>query len=86
MEPGVRRAPIHLHEAERPWVMRPDPCIRFWKGQALELRGGLKLVSTGGHFEGYQVLHWPAGAGGRALHGRRPAADLHGPEAGHVHV
>ena len=25
-------APIHLHEAERPWVMRPDPCIRFWRG------------------------------------------------------
>ncbi len=80
-------APIHLHEAERPWVMRPDPCIRFWKGRELELRGGLKLVSTGGHFEGYQVLHWPAAAGGRgALDGRRPAADLHGPEAGHVHV
>jgi hypothetical protein len=58
-------APIHLHEAERPWVMRPDPCIWFWKGRELELRGGLKLVSTGGHFEGYQVLHWPAGAGGR---------------------
>ena len=58
-------APIHLHEAERQWVMRPDPCIRFWKGRTLELRDGLTLVSTGGHFEGYQVLHWPAGAGGR---------------------
>jgi hypothetical protein len=58
-------APIHLHEAERQWVMRPDPCIRFWKGRSLELRDGLTLVSTGGHFEGYQVLHWPAGAGGR---------------------
>jgi hypothetical protein len=58
-------APIHLHEAERPWVMRPDPCVRFWTGESLELRGGLKLVRTGGHFEGYQVLHWPAGAGGK---------------------
>ncbi len=58
-------APIHLHEAERPWVMRPDPCVRFWKGRTLELRGGLTLVSTGGHFEGYQVLHWPGGAEGR---------------------
>ena len=58
-------APIHLHEAERPWVMRPDPCIHFWTGGTHELRAGLKLVSTGGHFEGYQVLHWPAGAGGR---------------------
>ncbi len=58
-------APIHLHEAERPWVMRPDPCIRFWGGRSKGLCGGLTLVSTGGHFEGYQVLHWPAGAGGR---------------------
>jgi hypothetical protein len=58
-------APIHLHEAERPWVMRPDPCIRFWGGRTRELRGGLTLVSTGGHFEGYQVLHWPGGAEGR---------------------
>ena len=58
-------APIHLHEAERPWVMRPDPCIRFWKGRTHDLRAGLTLVSTGGHFEGYQVLHWPAGAGGK---------------------
>jgi hypothetical protein len=57
-------APIHIHEAERPWVMRPDPCVRFWKGESLGLRGGLNLVRTGGHFEGYQVLHWPAGAGG----------------------
>jgi hypothetical protein len=57
-------APIHLHEAERPWVMRPDPSIQFWTGATLELRGGLELVCTGGHFEGYQVLHWPAGAGG----------------------
>jgi len=58
-------APIHLHEAERPWVMRPDPRIRFRTGRALELRGGLTLVTTGGHFEGYQVLHWPGAADGR---------------------
>jgi hypothetical protein len=58
-------APIHIHEAERPWVMRPDPSVRFWSGRSLELRDGLKLISTGGHFEGYQVLHWPRGAEGR---------------------
>ncbi len=58
-------APIHLHDAERPWVMRPDPCIHFWSGEERALRGGLKLVRTGGHFEGYQILHWPAGAGGK---------------------
>ena len=35
--------PIHLHEAERQWVMRPDPGIQgFWKGQVLELPAGLR--------------------------------------------
>jgi hypothetical protein len=57
-------APIHIHEAERRWVMRPDPCVRFWTGESQTLLGGLPLVRTGGHFEGYQVLLWPAGAGG----------------------
>lgn len=60
-------APIHLHEADRKWVMRPDPCVRFWKGRTLELRDGLTLVRTGGHFEGYQVLSWPGGADGRGV-------------------
>lgn len=60
-------APIHIHEDERKWVMRPDPRVRFWKGESRDLRGGLRLVRTGGHFDGYQVLHWPAGAGGRGV-------------------
>ncbi len=50
--------PIHLHEAERKWVMRPDRAIRFWSGERLELGAGLTLVRCGGHFEGGQVLHW----------------------------
>lgn len=58
-------APVHIHEAEKPWVMRPDPSVQFWTGESKPLRGGLKLIRTGGHFEGYQVLIWPAGAGGR---------------------
>ena len=58
-------APIHIHEAERRWVMRPDPCVRFWTGENQSLLGTLPLVRTGGHFEGYQVLLWPAGALGR---------------------
>jgi hypothetical protein len=60
-------APIHLHAADRKWVMRPDPCVHFWEGDIRELRGGLRLVCTGGHFEGYQVLHWPGGADGRGV-------------------
>lgn len=50
--------PIHLHEAERKWVMRPDPAVRFWDGETKDLGGGLTLVRCGGHYEGGQVLHW----------------------------
>jgi glyoxylase-like metal-dependent hydrolase (beta-lactamase superfamily II) len=50
--------PIHLHEAERKWVMRPDPSVRFWEGETLPLGGGLTLIRCGGHYEGAQVLHW----------------------------
>jgi glyoxylase-like metal-dependent hydrolase (beta-lactamase superfamily II) len=49
--------PIHLHEAERKWVMRPDPSIRYWSGEQLELGAGVTLIRCGGHFEGGQVLH-----------------------------
>jgi hypothetical protein len=49
---------IYLHEAERKWVMRPDPAVRFWAGDTHELGGGLTLVRCGGHFDGGQVLHW----------------------------
>jgi hypothetical protein len=60
-------APIYIHEADRAWVMRPDRRIRFWTGHTHELPGDLTLVRTGGHFEGYQVLHWPSGAEGRGV-------------------
>ena len=66
MEPRLRRRPDpHARGRAALGDAARTPCIRFWKGRTLELRDGLKLVSTGGHFEGYQVLHWPAGADGR---------------------
>ena len=58
-------APVYLHAADREHVMRPDPAIRFWKGETLALLDGLTLVRCGGHFEGGTVAHWPAGAEGR---------------------
>lgn len=57
--------PIHLHAADRQWVMRPDPVIEFWDGDTLPLAGGLTLIRCGGHFAGGTVLHWPAGGAGR---------------------
>lgn len=57
-------APIWLHEADRRWVMRPDPAIRFWSGERQEIAPGTTLLCLGGHFAGGTVLHWAAGAGG----------------------
>src|SRR5690606_17773965 len=33
--------PIHLHAADRKWVMRPDPSINFWDGETTPLGDGL---------------------------------------------
>jgi glyoxylase-like metal-dependent hydrolase (beta-lactamase superfamily II) len=58
-------APIYLHEDNRDWVMRPDDCIEFWRGESKEIADGVTLVRTGGHFPGSTVLHWADGAGGK---------------------
>jgi hypothetical protein len=49
--------PILLHEADREWVMRPDPRIELWSGDVKELAGGLTLLRLGGHYPGGTVLH-----------------------------
>ena len=59
--------PIHLHAADKQWIVRPDAAIRHWDGETLELWDGVTLVRCGGHFEGGTVLHWAGGAGGRGL-------------------
>jgi hypothetical protein len=59
--------PIHLHAADRQWVMRPDPAIRFWEGDTLALLPGVTLIRGGGHFPGGAMLHWAQGAGGRGI-------------------
>jgi hypothetical protein len=49
--------PILLHEADREWIMRPDPAVELWSGDERVLWGGLTLLRLGGHFEGGTVLH-----------------------------
>ncbi len=61
-------APVYLHAADRQWVVRPDPAIRFWEGEALEVAAGATLVRLGGHFAGGTVMHW-AERGGALLAG-----------------
>jgi len=57
--------PVHLHAADRQWVMRPDPAIKFWEGDTLPLLPGVTLIRGGGHFPGGTMLHVAQGAGGR---------------------
>jgi glyoxylase-like metal-dependent hydrolase (beta-lactamase superfamily II) len=58
------RSPIHLHAADKQWIMRTDPAIELWDGETKALWTGVTLVRCGGHFEGGTVLHWAGGAGG----------------------
>jgi hypothetical protein len=60
-------ARIHLHAADKEWIVRKDPAIELWDGETKELWDGVTLVRCGGHFEGGQVLHWAGGAGGRGV-------------------
>src|SRR5262249_39612371 len=57
-------APIHLHAADRQWIMRPDPVIKLWEGDTLPLARGVTLIRCGGHFAGGTVLHWAGGGEG----------------------
>ncbi len=59
--------PIYIHAANRPWVQRSDPAIRYWEGATCALGDGLTLIHCGGHFPGSSVLHWAAGAEGRGV-------------------
>ncbi|MBZ0257029.1 MBL fold metallo-hydrolase [bacterium] len=52
-------APIYLHENDAQWVMRKDGAIKFWSGESRDMFGQLTLIHTGGHFDGFQVLHKP---------------------------
>ncbi len=51
-------APIHLHAADRQWVMRPDACVAFWDSETKEILPGITLIRAGGHYAGGTVLHW----------------------------
>jgi hypothetical protein len=64
---AFKNAPVHIHKSDAKWVLRPDSVVQFWEGGTKPLFGGLTLINTGGHFEGFQVCHWPAGASGRGV-------------------
>jgi hypothetical protein len=66
--------PIYLHEADRQWVQYPDSSIVFWTGETRPLHDDMTLIRVGGHFSGFQVLHWASGehGGGAMMTGDMP--------------
>lgn len=57
-------APVHLHAADRDWIVQADPSVRFWDGETLEIAPAVTLIRAGGHFPGGTVLHWAGTADG----------------------
>ena len=60
-------APIYIHSADRKWITRASPNIRFWNEETVIPLHGLNLIHLGGHFPGGTVLFWPEGASGRGV-------------------
>ncbi|MEO8670055.1 MAG: MBL fold metallo-hydrolase [Tahibacter sp.] len=59
--------PILLHEADRTWVRRSSPNIRYWSGDTHRLSNDVTLIRCGGHFPGSAAIHWKKGPRGAAL-------------------
>jgi glyoxylase-like metal-dependent hydrolase (beta-lactamase superfamily II) len=51
--------PIHIHEANRQYVMRSSPHIRYFTEERIELGQGITVTRAGGHYAGSAALHWP---------------------------
>ena len=66
--------PIYLHASDRQWIMRPDPAIRLWEGDAQRINDHVTLIRCGGHFDGSTALHWTDGAGGKGVEPAPPFA------------
>lgn len=75
MQDWARRfdCPVYLHAADSEWIMRPDPGLRHWHGETLNIMQGVTLIRLGGHFPGGTVLHWANGAEG---HGAILSGDI----------
>jgi glyoxylase-like metal-dependent hydrolase (beta-lactamase superfamily II) len=72
--------PVWIHADDRQWVVNAPPRILYWEGEAVDVFGEIKLVRSGGHFEGYQVAFWPRGAAGAGalFAGDQPQVALNG--------
>ena len=67
--------PIHLHAADRQWVMRADPAVQFWEGELQANRAGPHAGSAG---RTLRRRHRPA-LGGLERRSQRAALGRHPP-------
>jgi glyoxylase-like metal-dependent hydrolase (beta-lactamase superfamily II) len=51
--------PVFVHDADRQWLVEPDPCVQFWTGETFDILPDITLHRLGGHFPGSTVLHFP---------------------------
>ncbi|KGQ19761.1 Beta-lactamase-like protein [Lysobacter dokdonensis DS-58] len=58
---------ILLHDADREWVRRPSPNVKYWRGDTLSLSNDVTLINVAGHFPGSTALHWKNGPRGQTL-------------------
>jgi hypothetical protein len=59
--------PVHLHAADKKWVLNPHAGISHWDGDSHALLPDVTLVRCGGHFPGGTVLHYAKGQGGKGI-------------------
>jgi glyoxylase-like metal-dependent hydrolase (beta-lactamase superfamily II) len=60
--------PIYIHQYIKDWIVRLDNSIQFWDGPTKDLFDQkIRLIRTGGHFKGSQVLWWTEGANGKGV-------------------
>jgi glyoxylase-like metal-dependent hydrolase (beta-lactamase superfamily II) len=60
-------APVFIHANDDQWLRRRDFNLQLWSGSTHWLNEEFTLICCGGHFDGYQVGHFAAGADGRGV-------------------
>ncbi|WP_299820235.1 MBL fold metallo-hydrolase [uncultured Pontibacter sp.] len=61
--------PIYLHHLDKQWIQDKSKHLQLWEGNELQLWDGMKVVHTGGHFDGSTVMHLPHHGNGTLLTG-----------------
>ncbi|NEM99285.1 MBL fold metallo-hydrolase [Pontibacter sp. BT327] len=61
--------PLYLHQLDKQWIQDKSKHLQLWEGNELQLWDGMKVVHTGGHFDGSTVMYLPHHGEGTLLTG-----------------